>query len=256
MYEAVRPYPGGDATPARFARVAGAAGYEGIVLRWSPDVAMAGDGFDPPWSLPDDDGAAATVDAVHALEIDGGDRDRLARLLRAHRDDVPVIVARTTAPAATRFAAERERIDVLRPTPDAVPEHATVGTAAAHGVRIAVDLGVVLRDDGGSRVRTLGTLRTLVADLRDRDAQYVVTGAPASHLAIRAPGDLAALGAALDVPGDWLLDGLAEWGRIARLNRERAAPPAGEPGVRVVGAGTDESADAASGGADRDGGPS
>jgi ribonuclease P/MRP protein subunit RPP1 len=232
MYEAVRPYPAGDATPARFARVAGAYGYEGVVLRWPPDVAVADGEFEPPWGRCDDDWAA-DVDAVHALEIDAGDHDRLARLLRAHRDEVPVLVARTTDPDATRFAAERERIDVLRPTFDAVPEHATVGTAAAHGVRIAVDVGPVLRDDGGSRVRTLDALRTLTADLRDRDAPYVVTGSPTSHLALRAPRDLAALGAVLDVPEDWVGEGLAELGRIARRNRERAAPPAGEPGVRT-----------------------
>jgi len=254
MYEAVRPYPAGDATPARLARVAGAAGYDGTVLRWPPAVVATGDQFEPPDSQVERDDAYAEVDIVQALELDASDRDRLARLIRTHRDDVAVIVARTTDPDATRFAAERERIDVIRPTPDAVPAHATIGTAAAHGVRTAVDLGPVLRDTGGSRVRSLDALRTLVADLRDRAAPHVVTGTPASHLALRGPRELAALGAALDVPDEWLRDGLAEWGRIAGRNRERAAPPAGEPGVRVVGDGTADVAVEHSERADRDGG--
>lgn len=238
MYEAVRPYPAGDATAARFARVAGAYGYDGVVLRRSPDDdAQGGGAGDEPTASPSGpaDSDAAPSDVVPAIEVDAADRDRLARLLRERREDVPVIVARAADGAASRFAAERERVDVLLPTPGATPDHATIGTAAANGVRIGVDLGPVLRGDGGSRVRALGHLRTLVTDLRDRDAPHVVTGTPASHLALRAPRDIAALGAALDVSADWVRDGLAEWGRIIRRNRERAAPPPGEPGVRIEG---------------------
>jgi ribonuclease P/MRP protein subunit RPP1 len=255
MYEAVRPYPAGETTTARFAREAAAMGYDGLVVRRSPD-ADTGDDFPGSASGPSA-GDVPSIDIVPALEIDTSDRDRLARLVREHRETTPLLIARTTSTAATRFVAERERIDAVRPTPDAVPDHATIGTAAAHGVRIAVDLGPVRRDDGGSRVRSLSALRTLVTDLRDREAPHVVTGSPDSHLALRAPRDLAALGTALDVPGDWLRDGLAEWGRIAARNLERAAPPAGEPGVRLAtpesGSGTADSAGSAGSASSPDG---
>ncbi|MFW5934308.1 MAG: RNase P subunit p30 family protein, partial [Halolamina sp.] len=107
-----------------------------------------------------------------------------------------------------------------------------VKEAVAHDVRIEFDLGGVLRDDGGSRVRRLRKLRKLRELVEYFDAPYVVSATPASHLRMRAPRDLAAVGEQIGFGAEAVREGLAEWGRLAARNRERRADSFISPGVQ------------------------
>jgi RNase P/RNase MRP subunit p30 len=93
------------------------------------------------------------------------------------------------------FAVRQPRVDVLtHPMTDGDLNHVMTREAAANEVRIEVDLGSVLRAKGGRRVRTLGGLRKLRELLEAYDAPFVVSGDPSSHLGLRAPRELIAVG--------------------------------------------------------------
>ena len=69
-------------------------------------------------------------------------------------------------------------------------------------------------------------------DPRRFGSLHGVSGDPASHLELRAPRELLAVGEAIGFGRDEIASGLAEWGRLAAANRERAHPDSVEPGVR------------------------
>jgi ribonuclease P/MRP protein subunit RPP1 len=150
-------------------------------------------------------------------------------------------------------------VDALVAPADALPDHGTVGVAAANGVRIGIDLAPILRATGGARVRAIDALRDLRRLIDHHGAAHVVTATPDSHLELRTPRALAAVGDAVGaaggraaesaaahaatLDGDWLRDGLREWGRIAARNRDRLSDAHVEPGVRRgSAAGTDPTA--------------
>jgi len=62
----------------------------------------------------------------------------------------------------------------------------------------------------------------------------VVSADPGSHLQLRAPRELAAVGEAIGFTAEQIETGLAEWGRIAARNRERLSDTFVEPGVHRV----------------------
>jgi ribonuclease P/MRP protein subunit RPP1 len=78
------------------------------------------------------------------------------------------------------------------------------------------------------RLRKLRKLRELVAAY---DAPYVVSATPRSHLQLRAPRELAALGEVLGFDADDVLAGLDAWGRLAERNRHRGSESFIAPGV-------------------------
>jgi ribonuclease P/MRP protein subunit RPP1 len=80
-------------------------------------------------------------------------------------------------------------------------------------------------------VRAIERLRRLADILEQYDTPFVVSVDPRSHLDLRAPRDLAALGETVGLDAETVREGLAEWGRLAERNRERAAERFVEPGV-------------------------
>jgi ribonuclease P/MRP protein subunit RPP1 len=103
--------------------------------------------------------------------------------------------------------------------------------ARDNDVRIEVNLGPVLRDRGGGRVRHVDKLRRLKRLLDHYDTPYVVSANASSHLQLRAPRELAAVGAETGLGDEWVREGLAEWGRLAERNRERLSESFITPGV-------------------------
>ena len=222
MYEAVHAHPDGDSTAARFARAAGEYGFDGVVVR-----AREAD--------PDYDRlrGASAVDLVDAVEIVAdGPSEASGPLAQARREHALVIV-RGGSPRLNRFAVEHERVDVLsRPlSGDGAVNHVLARAARENGVRIEIDLGPVLRRDGGRRVQYLRKLRTLREVVDYYDAPVVATANPSSHLRLRAPRELIAVGERVGFDADRIEAGLAEWGRLAERNRERASESFIAPGV-------------------------
>ena len=226
MYEAVHAHPDGDSTVSRFAREAARAGFDGVVVRSRGAL---------------DDGDAAAVaervgeDVVDAVEIVADDPESASGAVGNFRRKHTVVCVRGGSDRLNRFAVEQPRVDVLtRPTAGGGDfNHVLARAARDNGVRVEFDFGPLLRADGGRRVRALKRTRKLRDLVRAYDAPFVVSANPRSHLQMRAPRELRALGEAVGFEGDEIEAGLREWGRLAARNRERTSEAFVEPGVRL-----------------------
>lgn len=232
-YAAVRARPDGDSTVSRMALTAAEYGYEGVVVRNHGDTPAT---YDP--------GAIAEtygLDVVTGVEVRADDPSRASGYVGTHRDDHEVVAVHGGDPSLNRFAVEQPAVDVLAHpmARDGDVNHVLARAAAENGVRLEVSLRPVLSDAGGSRVRSIADLRKLVELIEHYDVPYVVSDDAGSHLALRAPSELAALGdvlglagAGVEAPHEWVRAGLAEWGTLAARNRERLSDAFVEPGVR------------------------
>lgn len=225
-YEAVhaRPAPGSASTVARHARTAATQGYGGLIVRTREA------------SVPEAVAERHGIDLVGAVEIDPDDRSGAAGAVGSLRSETPLLLVRGGDESLNRYAAGEARIDVLAgPLSGAGGDDpfdaVLVREAAANGVRIEFDLGPALRRTGGRRVRRLRTLSVLARLVESYDAPHVVTAGASGHLALRAPRELAAVGAAVGLDDGFVRSGLAEWGRLVARNRARAADAFVQPGV-------------------------
>jgi ribonuclease P/MRP protein subunit RPP1 len=223
MYEAVSATPDGETTVARFAHAADRYGYDGVVVRAT--------------STPDDEYDRIRdrfgVDVVDGVEVVADNPESAAGAVGAHRGSRTLLLVRGGTDTLNRFAVEQARVDVLtRPFDDGGDvNHVLVKAARDNGVRIEFDLGPVLRLDGGRRVQALRKLRKLRELVDAYDAPYVVSATPRSHLQLRAPRELDALGETLGFEAGAMRAGLREWGRLAERNRERLSESFIAPGV-------------------------
>jgi ribonuclease P/MRP protein subunit RPP1 len=237
MYEAVHARPDGDSTAARMALTASEYGFEGIVIRNHGDSPASYD----PERLRETYG----IDVVTAVEVRTGDRSRASGFVGSHREDRTIVLVHGGDPAMNRFAVEQPAVDVLAHpmVGDGEFNHVLARAAVENGVRVELSLRRVLRRSGGRRVRALQDLRKLREILAEYDAPYVVSADPRSHLELRAPRELRALGEAIGLSGDDVAAGLREWGTLAERNRERHSEAFVEPGVRRVDDGMDDEQD-------------
>lgn len=223
-WEAVHAHPDGEATVRRLALTAAEDGFDGLVVRNHGASAE----FDPAAAS-----EASGIDVVSGVEVRAEDRSRVAGLIGSHRADRTVVCVHGGPESINRLACEDPRVDVLtHPTHGDGVDHVLVRSAAANGVALEFSLARVLRAAGGRRVRALRRLRTLRELLEKYDAPHVVSADPASHLQLRAPRELAAVGSVVGADPEWIREGLAEWGRIVERNRERASESFIQPGVR------------------------
>jgi len=221
MYEAVHAHPDGAATAARFAETAARRGYDGVVIRArdaAPDYPAVRE--------------ASDIDVVDAVEVVASAPERASGAVGGLRPDHTLLCVRGGTDRLNRFAVEQERVDVLtRPMArDGDVNHVLANRAAENGVRIEFDFGPVLRTTGGERVRALRDLRKLRELVADADAPFVVSANPASHLELRAPRELVAVGEAVGFDPETVRNGLREWGELAARNRHRRSDSFVEPG--------------------------
>jgi ribonuclease P/MRP protein subunit RPP1 len=214
MYEAVHAHPEGESTVSRLAATAADYGYEGIVVRNYGGLSATVDAG----RIRD----AYGVDVVSGVEVRAEDPAQASGYLGSLREEATVLALRGGSIALNRFAARQERVDVLaHPMDGGDVNHVLVKEAKAHGVRLEVNLGRVLRTSGGRRVRALSGLRKLRELIGAHDAPFVVSADAASHLQLRAPRELVALGEVIGFEPADVEAGLALWARIAAANRER-----------------------------------
>lgn len=224
-WEAVHAHPDGQATVRRLALTAAEDGFDGLVVRNHGDQPAE---FDPA-AVSADSG----IDVVSGVEVRAEERSRVAGLIGSHRGDRAVVCVHGGPEPINRLACTDSRVDVLaHPTHGDGVDHVLVRSAADNDVALEFSLARVLRAAGGRRVRALRRLRTLRELLEKYDAPHVVSADAASHLQLRAPRELAAVGSVVGADPGWIRDGLAEWGRIVERNRERASESFIQPGVR------------------------
>jgi ribonuclease P/MRP protein subunit RPP1 len=226
MYEAVHARPDGDATVARYAHDVAAMGYDGVVVRNHGDARAR---FDAD-AVADEFG----VDVVTGMEVRADDPSQASGYVGNYRPKHELLCVHGGTVAMNRFACEQERVDVLcHPMRgDGDLNHVMVKAAVENGVRIELDLSGVLRRSGGRRVQAVQALRKCHELVDYYDAPFVVSADPTSHLQLRAPRELVAVGEQVGLAADEVEAGLAEWGRLADRNRERSADAFIEPGVR------------------------
>jgi ribonuclease P/MRP protein subunit RPP1 len=235
MYEAVYATPTGDATVARFAHTAARYGYDGVVVRGRHGDGGTGGGIAHDHDHgPDHDRVRERfgTDVVDGVEVAAETPESAAGAVGAHRPSRTLVLVRG-GERLNRFAAEQDRVDVLtRPFADGGDvNHVIVKAARDNGVRLEFDLGPVLRRDGGRRVQALRKLRKLRELVEAYDAPYVVSATPSSHLQLRSPRELAALGETLGFSADAIRAGLHEWGALTERNRHRRSDSFIAPGV-------------------------
>ncbi|AUV81443.1 ribonuclease P [Salinigranum rubrum] len=230
MYEAVYATPGGETTVARYAHAAARYGYDGVVVRAT--------------SAPDEGYREAYrrvrerfgTDVVDGVEVVADTPESAAGAVGSQRGSRTLLLVRGGTNRLNRFAVEQARVDVLtRPFDgndgDGDVNHVLVKAARDNGVRIEFGLGPVLRLDGGRRVKALRKLRKLRELVEAYDAPYVVSATPRSHLQLRAPRELDALGEVLGFEAGAMKEGLREWGRLTERNRHRLSESFIAPGV-------------------------
>lgn len=235
MYEAVQAYPHGETTAARFARTAANYGFDGVVVRTrggNPADRGLGDRAVPSFAGLR---AAFDIDVVDAAEIVADDPSTGAGAVGNYRPDHTLLIVRGGSDRMNRFAVEQERVDVLRQpfAGDGDFNHVLAKAARDNDVAVEFDLGTVLRTEGGKRVRRLHKLRKLREILDHYKAPFVVSATPTSHLQLRAPREMRAVGEAVGFDGDAIEAGLRKWGAIASRNRTRQSESFVAPGVRT-----------------------
>lgn len=236
MYEAVTAHPAGESTVARLALTAAEYGYDGVVVRNPGDQVPE---YDPEAIAGEYD-----VDVVEGVEITADDPSRASGFLGNHRPKRTIVAVRGGTAAMNRFAVEQAPVDVLaRPFGDLTDgsgaevdvDHVLAKTAAENGVRIEFSLAPLLHTTGGTRVRAIQNLRRLRELVDQYDAPYVITAGATSHLELRGPRDLVALGEVIGFSDRGVRQGLREWHALAERNRERQSEAVIEPGVKREG---------------------
>ena len=240
MYDAVRAAPAGRATPAHFTRRLADLGYDGVVIR-NGDVLGGsddhdGEGVDATAETP----TAATIrerhgiDVVDGYEVRADGPESASGHVGNYRRSCTLLLVRGGSPEMNRFAVESERVDVLTAplAGNGDLNHVIADAARENGVRIEIDLSPVLRAAGGERVQAIAALRRLREVVEARDAPVVVTAGADSHLGVRAPREVIAVGEAVGFDAATIEAGLREWGRLADRNRERRRDRFVAPGVR------------------------
>jgi ribonuclease P/MRP protein subunit RPP1 len=225
MYEAVHAVPDGESTVARLALTASEHSYDGLVVRNHGDAPASYD----PESIADE----YDVDVVPGVEVRASDPSRASGFVGNHREKRALVAVHGGDPAINRFAVEQPAVDVLAHpmAGDGDFNHVLAKAAAENGVRVELSLSRVLRKSGGPRVQALRDLRKLHELLTQYDAPFVVSADPFSHLHLRAPRELRALGDVIGIPDEDIEQGLAEWGAVVERNRERLSASFVEPGV-------------------------
>lgn len=222
-YEAVHAHPDGEATSARLATTAAEYGFAGVVIRTREAEYDAA-------TLSETNG----IDVVRGVEVVADGPETASGAVGNFRPDYELLAVRGGSPSLNRFAVEQDRVDVLsRPfAKRGDVNHVLVKAAAENGVRLEVDLGPVLRSGGGRRVRHLQKLRKLRELVGEFDAPFVVSATPESHLELRAPRELVAVGERIGFDAEAVRAGLREWGEIAARNRERLSDAHVAEGVK------------------------
>jgi ribonuclease P/MRP protein subunit RPP1 len=225
MYEAVHARPDGESTVARLALTAGEFGFDGLVIRNHGDEPTS---FDPQ-SIGDRYG----IDVVPAVEVRAPDPSQASGYVGSHRESQTIVLVHGGDRQLNRFAVEQAAVDVLAHPMAGNGDfnHVLARTARENGVRVEFNLRHVLRAEGGRRVQALADLRKLWELVDQYDTPFVVSADPRSHLHLRAPHELQAVGDVVGIPGEAVESGLVEWGRLAERNRARQSDAFVEPGV-------------------------
>lgn len=227
MYEAVHARPDGESTVARLALTASEYGYDGVVIRNHGDEPASYD--------PEEIRETYGIDIVTGVEVRADSPSRASGFVGNHRENQTLVLVHGGTPELNRFAVEQPAVDVLAHpmVGNGDVNHVIAREAATNSVRIEFCLGDVLRMSGGQRIQRLQDLRKLREVVMACDVPYVVSADPRTHLQLRAPRELQAVGETIGFTAEQIETGLREWRQLAERNRERQSDAYVQSGVRV-----------------------
>lgn len=227
MYEAVHVHADGPTTPGRFGVTVSQAGFDGMVLRNRQSNMATVDAE----SLAEEYG----IDVVRGIEITAREKAKVSGAIGNRRPEAEVLLVRGRDPDLNRFVVESPRVDVLADPMGGAGDvnHVIANAAAENEVAFEINLDGVLRQSGTDRVRTIADLRKLRELIEDAGAPFVVSGSPGTHLDVRGPRELIAVGTEIGFDPEQVKAGLSGWQDIAEGNRARLDPSTVGPGVRL-----------------------
>ncbi len=222
MYATAHARPDGVSSVARFALTARESGFDGLIVRNHDDYKST---FDRAAI-----GAAYDIDVVNAIEIRSDDRSSVASAITKYRPERTIVGVH--GGQFNRMACEDPRVDVLcHPMADGAFNHVLAAAAAANEVAVEFNFGRVLRATGGERVHAISGLQKLRTLVEKYDVPFVVSADPSSHLELRSPRELNAVGETVGFSRSQIQAGFEQWGKIAERNRVRQSESFIEPGV-------------------------
>jgi ribonuclease P/MRP protein subunit RPP1 len=225
VHEAVHAHPDGRSTVSRFARTAAAQGYEGIVVRNHGDAQATYDQA----AIEAEHG----IDVIPGIEIRATDPGRASGLIGNYRSKRTIVCVH--GGELNRFVVEQPQVDVLaHPMVDGDVNHVLARAAAENNVHFEFNFAQVLRSDGGDRIEAISELRKLREIVEQYGAPHVISADPETHLQLRAPRELLAVGSAIGFDRSTIETGLEAWGEIAARNKIRQSESFVEPGVRIA----------------------
>lgn len=224
MYEGVHAWPDGESTVARLAATASSYGFEGIVVRNHGDAQAR---FEA-----DKIRSKYGIDVIEAIEIRTDSSAQASGLVGNYRSKRTIVCVH--GGPLNRFATEQSQVDVLaHPMQEGDINHVLAKNAVANNVHLEFNFSQILRSTGGTRVQAIQDLTKLWDLVEKYDVPYVVSADAHSHLGIRSPRELQAIGEVVGLSENAIKRGLEAWEDLAERNRKRRSDTYLEPGVRI-----------------------
>jgi len=173
----VHAYPEGGSTVSRLALAAGELGYSGICVANHSDFLLNVKGHEAPG-----------VDTIQGVEVAAKNASDLRKQVDRFRGKVQVLAVHGGDPAINRAACEDERVDILMHPPDGKTSginHILAKLAADKHIAVGFELGPIICNKGGSRVRALSNHRTNLALVKKYGGPYVVVSGAMSYYDMR-----------------------------------------------------------------------
>jgi ribonuclease P/MRP protein subunit RPP1 len=136
------------------------------------------------------------LEVFSGVEIRVDNPSRLHGMVGKYRKNTDVIVVRGGSENINRAAVENSNVDILcgfGSMKDNGLNHVLAKSASDNNVAISFDLGEVIIQRGGRRVRTLSNFRKDLALVRKYDVPFILTSNARSCYDLRAPRELMAL---------------------------------------------------------------
>ena len=144
-------------------------------------------------------GKSTLVDGLEVfsgVELDVENASKLHGLVGKYRKMVDIIVVRGGNEHINRAAVENSGVDILSncgSLKDSGLNHVLAKSANDHDVAISFDLGDIISQRGGRRVRALSNFRKNLKLVRKYEVSFILTSNAISYYDLRAPYELMAL---------------------------------------------------------------
>ncbi|WMW24564.1 ribonuclease P protein component 3 [Methanolobus sediminis] len=153
------------------------------------------------------------LEVFSGVEIRVDNPSRLHGMVGKYRKNTDVIVVHGGSENINRAAVENSNVDVLcgfGSMKDNGLNHVLAKSASDNNVAISFDLGEVISQRGGRRVRTLSNFRKDLAIVRKYDVPFILTSNARSCYDLRAPRELIALAQLFGMTKEEAVRGLSD----------------------------------------------